>query len=397
MLLPLHPQPHSGEILSSWMVRLAFANGFPLHTFYANLLGYRAPIWNRDTDRHPSSTLLDMLSRKTGQSSLTLQALTLSAYEGILFEQLPKIGNAPWVLPVGVFHRTRRHAGMQFCPLCLQCDADPYYRRSWRLALHVMCERHQCLMEEYCPSCHEPVAYHRHGVGRGKEVSGQLLRLCHRCGFDLCRTPPKYPDWPDSSSLQSFSEMTRHVMQDVWECAPLEQACPIVFFAGLHALVSVVSGRHGRQLRHRLGNILGCCFDTQYAASHVEFEHLGVLVRLRLLLAVAWLLRDWPRRFVSICAECGFTRSRLAEDVRALPYWLASVADGYLDNRRYTPNIDEIFAAGSYYLRTHRSVTPTALGSLLGLPRDAANTAWCRWQERAQGAFTGRDWPYSRN
>ncbi|WP_156038866.1 TniQ family protein [Chromobacterium haemolyticum] len=39
-MLPMHPQPQPREILSSWMVRQAFANGFMLHTFYDKLLGY---------------------------------------------------------------------------------------------------------------------------------------------------------------------------------------------------------------------------------------------------------------------------------------------------------------------------------------------------------------------
>lgn len=34
-MLPIHPQPMSDELLTSWMVRLAFANGFALHTFYS--------------------------------------------------------------------------------------------------------------------------------------------------------------------------------------------------------------------------------------------------------------------------------------------------------------------------------------------------------------------------
>ncbi|MBV8273393.1 MAG: TniQ family protein [Cupriavidus sp.] len=386
MLLPLHPQPHSGEILSSWMVRLAFANGFPLHTFYANLLGYRAPIWNRDTDRHPSPALLEVLGRCTGQPLLTLRALTLSAYDGILFEQLPMIGNASWILPVGVLHRTRRRAGMQFCPLCLRCDADPYYRRSWRLAIHARCEHHQCVMEQYCPSCCEPVAYHRHGIGRGRVISDQALRFCHRCGFDLGRKQPIYLDWPDVVSSRSFDEMMHHFERGAWKCGYLTPPCAVPFFAGLRALVSVIIGRYGQRLRSQLSNTLGLSLDTCYVGRRVEFEYLGALERLKLLLAVSWLLEDWPSRFIAMCGACRFTRSRLAEEVRTLPFWLASVADEYLDNRPYLHNADEIYAACSYLLAQQRSVTRGALGHVLGLSKDSANTALRIWHERTEEA-----------
>lgn len=116
-MLPIHSQPRPNEILYSRMVRLAFANGFPLHSFYSALPGYKAPIWNRDTDRHPSPALLETLSRFTDQLLPDLQALTLSAYDGILLKQLPAIGDAFWIPPVGVFHRTRKRTGIQYCPL----------------------------------------------------------------------------------------------------------------------------------------------------------------------------------------------------------------------------------------------------------------------------------------
>lgn len=380
MLLPLHPQPKSDEILSSWMVRLAFANGFPLHTFYANLLGYNAPIWNRDTDRHPSPALLEVLSRCTGKSLGTLQGLTLSAYEGILFGQLPMIGNAPWILPVGVIHRKRRRAGMQFCPLCLQRDTNPYYRRSWRLALHVICEHHQCVMQEYCPFCHEPVAYHRNGIGREREIPEQTLQCCHRCGFDLGLTRPVYLDWPDPNSWRLLGRMIRLFEKGGWSCGQLALPCGVPFFAGLRVLVSVANGRHGHRLRHVLGRTFGQSIGVWSPAHHVEFEYLSTLDRLKLLLVVMWLLEDWPARFVAICAESRFTRSRLAEDVRALPFWLASVADEYLDGRQYLPNAEEIFSAGGYLLSEGQEVTLQTLGDVLGLSRDGRRTALTLWQ-----------------
>lgn len=383
-ILPLHPQPQPDEILSSWMVRLAFANGFPLHTFYANLLGYKAPIWNRDTDRHPATALLDVLSRCTGQIPATLQTLTLGAYDGILFEQLPLIGNASWVLPVGVFHRTRRRAGMQFCPICLQLDITPYYRRHWRLALYAMCEHHQCVMQEYCPSCNTPVAYHRHGIGRRKAIPEQALRLCHLCGFDLRRTRPVYLDWPDGYSWLLFGATISFFEQGAWDCGRLTPACGVPFFQGFHTLVTVINGRHGHQLRQLLGKTFGMTIGTDHPASrHIEFENLNAFERLKLLLAATWLLDDWPNRFIALCSEAKFTRSRMAENVHNLPFWLANVVDEYLDCRPYIPNEHEIIAAG-HYLDTHEQpVSPSALSQLLGLSRDIADAAWRLWQRHS--------------
>jgi hypothetical protein len=59
-LLPIHPQLQPDELLSSWIVALARANWFKVHSFCIRLGGNQNTIWNRDVDRmapeHPSST-----------------------------------------------------------------------------------------------------------------------------------------------------------------------------------------------------------------------------------------------------------------------------------------------------------------------------------------------------
>lgn len=381
-MLPIHPQPRPNEILSSWMVRLAFANGFPLHTFYSALLGYKAPIWNRDTDRHPSPALLERLSQSTDQSLPDLHALTLSAYDGMLFEQLPTIGDAIWILPVGIFHRTRKRGGMQYCPLCLKYDPIPYYRRSWRLALYAICEHHYCLMQEFCPACHAPIAFHRHGIGRGKRLLDQPLRLCHRCRFDLGQSEPIYLPWPDAHSLLMLVSTIRFFEQGTWRCGGLALPCAQPFFQGLRALIGTLGGCHGQRLRQVLGTRLGVPLLATMPHLAVDFEYLEASHRLIFLLTVFWLLSDWPTRFISACLDAGFTRSRLAENIDALPFWLSSVADTYLDYRPYLSPTEEIVAAGQYLRSRHIDITPATLGGLLGLPKDRASQAWRRWQSQ---------------
>jgi hypothetical protein len=198
------------------MVRLAFSNVFPLHTFYSSLLEYKAPIWSRDTDRHPPSALLEILTTNTHQSERALQTMTLSYYEGLLFETLPMHGDTAWLLPAGIYHRTRRRAGMQFCPLCLQSDSEPYYRRAWRLAFCTVCKEHHCLMLQHCPYCESTVAFHRHGMGRIKSARPDALRLCHYCGFDLGMAEPAKVNWPDAESRELVCAILNMLEDDEW-------------------------------------------------------------------------------------------------------------------------------------------------------------------------------------
>lgn len=211
------------------MVRLAFSNGYPLHTFYSSLLGCKEAIWNRDIDRRCASTILQVLSDHTDQSVIVLESMTLGAYDGVLFENLPKIGNAPWVIPVGIFHRIRRRRGMQFCPLCLRGDSMPYYRRAWRLALYAMCEQHHCIMQEYCPNCRAPIAYHRHGIGRRRTAPEVVfLNFCHACGYDLRCSNPVYLDWSDEASWKSYIDLLAGFESGAWDALHVPVACAML-------------------------------------------------------------------------------------------------------------------------------------------------------------------------
>lgn len=380
MLLPLHPQPKDDEILSSWMVRMAFANRFPLHTFYNKLLGYRGAIWNQDVDRHPHPDLLSLLAKSSGQLPRTLQNMTLGFYEGLFYDHLSLIGNTAWIIPVGLFHRTRKRPGMQFCPQCLKLDSIPYYRRHWRLALYALCEHHRCVLADRCPSCHAPVAYHRHGIGRHKTVPEvESLFYCHHCSFDLRQTPLTFLDWFDEHSLQKLHTTMRYCEQGYWDCGPLTPPCSIPFFQGVKTLMGVLIGRNGTRLIKILSDTCGVEIGKPDGSVHSEPERLSSLERAKLLLVIFWLLDDWPQRFIALCRDAKFTRSRLAERVGELPFWLVDVADQYLDNRIYLPNKNEVMAAGHYLQSRKIDVTVSSLGDVFGLCLGAAYQVWHAW------------------
>ena len=362
------------------MVRLALANGFRLHPFYANLLDYRAPVWSRDIDRHPAPALLALLGRQTGQPVATLRALTLDRYAGLLFESVNLAGNTPWILPVGVFHRLRRH-GAQYCPLCLRADPIPYHRRPWRLALYVLCEFHGGVLRDSCPACGSPLAYHRCGIGRHRALRGpEALRFCPGCQFDLGQAPLIDFRWPDAGSWRALQALVGGFERGVWFCGPLTPPCAVPFFQGLHVLANAIRGRNGAGLRVRLGERFGVRFPASPSDRHVEFEYLSAIERLKLLLAAIWLLEDWPARFVALCADARFTRSRMAEEVKALPFWLASITDSCLDRRLYLPAEQEIMSAGAYLQAHQQRVTPAALKGLLGLSKENSYSAWRIWK-----------------
>ena len=377
MLLPVHPQPRQGELLSSWMVRLAFSKVFALHTFYFSLLEYKAPIWNRDIDRHPPPALLEVLKNHTQQSELAIQSMTLSYYEGMLFETLPVCGDAIWLLPAGIYHRTRRREGMQFCPLCLQSDSEPFYRRAWRLAFCTVCREHSCLMLQHCPYCESPVAFHRHGMGWLKSPAPFSIRLCHHCGFDLGMAKPAQVSWPDAQSRELMCDMLNMLEGNAWSGGPLALCSSLSFFNGLRILLGAIGGRNGKRVRAALCERLGLSFDIE---PNRDFEYQSTITRFNLLTTGLWLISDWPSRFLEVFQGEGFTRSRFSDNLHIHPYWLQLQVARHLDTRPYLPSYEEVVAAANYLFVNNIAVTTDSLGGLMGIKRDVARRAVVLWK-----------------
>lgn len=269
------------------------------------------------------------------------------------------------LLPIGIFHRVRRHAGMQFCPARLQSDAVPYYRRYWRLAFYVVCHRHRCLLSDRCPACSQPVAFHRHGIGRQRVGHGYSLAYCSACGADFRLTRVEDPGHI-STGLQGLGLLSMASLQH-----SMALPCAVPFFKGLHCLVSILMGRHGSRLRREITDRTGLAIE---GAKH-EFELLSFTERARLMTAVYWLLEQWPTRFIQICSAAGLTRSRLSAYPSALPYWLASVAEQCLDRRILIPCDQEILAARDILLRHEKNITARGLAELMGISVTCARHA----------------------
>lgn len=184
-LWPIRYKPQPDELLSCWLIRLAHGHGLKVQTFSNLLFGNRRQVWNRDVDRLGPSWLIEELSHRTGTPMSAAEATCLRAYEGVLFQSFKLSGSLPWILTIGMYHRTRSAYGQQFCPLCLRADEVPYYRRSWRLAFMTVCPDHEVMLHDRCPQCESPLSFHRAEMGRGGVDDALEMSMCHVCGMDL--------------------------------------------------------------------------------------------------------------------------------------------------------------------------------------------------------------------
>lgn len=179
-MIPIRPKPKEDEILSSWLIRCAIANGSDPEGWGSGIWDeYR--IWTRDFDRSLPKSKAAPLCRAMGISypeivSMTLEALILRITNT---DSLNPNTAWPWVIPTGIRNRSKFN-GLHFCPECLK-EADPYCRKQWRLSWNTACAKHKSILHLRCPKCYTVfsphlVSYLETDIGR-----------CQKCGFDLRR------------------------------------------------------------------------------------------------------------------------------------------------------------------------------------------------------------------
>lgn len=177
-VLPLRPSANTGECLSSYLIRLAHANGY---THFWGLASELFPMWSK---RHQVNLLrweypVDGWGRIPTRTHLTPA-------------HLRRMTVAPWIekfRPPLVLTRDNRlspghylhgvvNPNIKVCPLCLQ--SQPYIRLMWRLEPVDTCLRHGCLLQSQCHQCGSPLSGFESLMHRWH---------CAKCDTDWCKLP----------------------------------------------------------------------------------------------------------------------------------------------------------------------------------------------------------------
>jgi hypothetical protein len=204
---PLRPAPMPDELLSSWLNRIAVANGLAPWSFYLSLAaatGSRTSrillVRGRDevivrkvhwTDAHCSKGLVDYLVDRSGCDAGLVQSLALCRPTEVPARDRTPKGTLQWSLLEAMPELLLSGAStagsapdyMRFCPYCLVESQDPWFRKFWRTSLANVCVRHECFLLSGC-NC-------------GAEIHPELLKearpqaFCHTCGTDLRSMKPR--------------------------------------------------------------------------------------------------------------------------------------------------------------------------------------------------------------
>lgn len=344
--LPIHLKPQPDELLSSWITRLAQAHGLKLHTFCKLLWGNRQ-IWPRDIDKSCIDKIIQSLSILTGTPIERCNNTILKKYEHHLFDKYIVNGNTSWIIPWGIYHRTRKRNALQFCPLCLKEDLSPYFRCSWRLALSYSCIKHQIFLFDSCPQCHSPIIFFRQELGHKNEVEIENLCKCFSCKFDLRTTKIiKNSHCPiDFITIQKtlYDFLNKGIIKTTKEMIP-----SVDFFIVLKQILKIINGSIGNK-RTFLNSILKQDYDltTNHDLSKImhgsSFESLDVYSRAySIVMAIKFLnISEWPDSFILSCRKGLIFSADLVKDMEKIPFFyykiiLLYLFDPYvLANRQY--------------------------------------------------------------
>lgn len=238
--VPVYPLPD--ELLSSWLVRAAFALGCePMSLTSALWPSWIA--WKMDIDRSLADERMKILFESSGLPIDEITRMTLLHHvDGRFFLHGKGLVVLPWIITLG--QKNLHHImGVQFCPECFR-SSTPYYRWQWRTALFTRCTTHQCLLVASCPVCHTAVQYHRLSLG------APHVGVCFSCGYDFREIPAQPPD-PDKMIFQTLATQVCEKGVADWGS---EQISAVEWFAlmrmFLHLIRKAARQRSSSHLRH---------------------------------------------------------------------------------------------------------------------------------------------------
>lgn len=318
-------RPKEDELRSSWMARLALANGTDAKTFWLAAWP-RKYVWGGDLDKRVDRAFEEMVARKTSLPLSAIKATALQSLRGRLYRRHTAGQQMPWVMPLGMISDRHHRFGLQFCPCCLAEDEEPYFRRRWRLSMTAICVRHQVLLSDRCPRCGEAVNFHLNRWNERQKRVEYAIALCYSCGYDL-RSAKRI----SRHQLLPVEVVRQRVLQNALRhglvaMRNVPSVTALTYLSILRRMMRMLlrAGRHESFRDAAAAYFCATPLALGQGGGEKAFETMGAESRLNLLTMSQDLLRAWPNSFVAFCKATGLwnrgvKRRRLAliEEVSA--------------------------------------------------------------------------------
>ena len=299
---PVRPNPvPDDETFTSWVSRVALGQGLPPQTFYVQALGWK-DVWSKDLDLFDDEGKIDFLAKMTGKDPEILKGL--------------KLDDERFIVNSSGFSSSQEFT--TFCPDCLNVKT-PYFRKAWRSVLVATCAHHGTFLQSRCGACFAPIRL----LARTDTID---LKYCSDCEVPLGTKLKKVlaPDY-----LNTFTCKIMETLQGHWfELQPGYHVHPQLFLDALPVLADIVCRN---EVWEKLYDYLG--LNEYFGKPSLLYFHRreSFVDRCVLLLALTWILSDWPAHFTWAVADLPLKTHLHLVYQDNLPYWLWSVVKEHFD------------------------------------------------------------------
>ena len=322
---PCYTPPFSEELLTSWLTRTARNHLVRFYSFCSsNFAG--CEFWNRDLDRFLPTVIEKKIQSKCVLKENQLQSMLLTSFSPNIFLAHPETKSF-WITLLNFYLNNRKHHyGMAVCPECLRRDGEtPFYRKSWRLALSMVCTKCHCRLIDSCPQCNAPINFLL--AERGNKFQAPLYPItsCWKCMHLLSKAPFMHAS---EVSIRTQEVIDNYILTG---CAR-ERGILFshLYFDVLKKIISIFNKRGITdliKLQEIICDKTGLPFLEPQGNKTHPFNTYRITIRSNLLQKAFWLLEDWPDRFRETTKECGLKSKFFLDDFKEAPYWFKKEID----------------------------------------------------------------------
>jgi len=146
--LPIHPRPYPGESMTSWILRLAVANGI-------RTLAAMATLFRPDIHVNTQYMMVPDAQWRAFDAIARIAACPTAAVIPTTFYYLAQKFWRQTSLASGRLLHGSIAPSLRYCPSCLA--TYPRYLLIWRFLALPGCVEHDCRLLDMCPHCRQPV------------------------------------------------------------------------------------------------------------------------------------------------------------------------------------------------------------------------------------------------
>lgn len=341
--------PFKDELISSWIARNALLFGMKPRVL-STLVFEDTDVWKSDIDVYVSPQNIALLSKNMTVNAQLIKNSTLYANCHHFYNQTEETTQVKWVMPIGI-RTNNKNYGLQYCPCCLNEDADrPYFRRYWRLGFLTCCVDHSVQLHDRCPECNQPIDIKRLKKPENKILySPDDLVHCAQCGFDLRKTKYVVVE-PNEYKINRINYLQARL--GYGQMGNLEFSYSNLYFEGIRRLMSfLVCSPKGEKLFMHLRKKLDLfqIYHREFIGHNVEPERLDISLRRTGLLMVLHLLQDWPESFVDACKDSGITSHLIKTPYLEFPFWVTDALFFKIRENKYLACPDEKSSIIKYF------------------------------------------------